>query len=98
MRGVGSSTHETSKYITHEIYLPGIDKDGNQILAYIRRELHIINNLRVKILIGNDILGLKNIAINIAKKIATIRTYGNYTIEISSYLYREFIRKKVLSK
>ena len=98
VRGVSSSTYKTSEYITYEIYLLGINKNSNQILAYICRELHLIDNLRIKILIGNDILGPKNIAINIVKKIVTIRTYSNYTIKISSYLYREFIRKKVLSK
>ena len=38
-----------------------------KILIYIYKEIYIINNLRIKILIRNNILELKKIVINIIK-------------------------------
>ena len=55
------------------------------MLAYIYRELYIIDDLRAKILIRNDILGPKNIVINISNKTAKIGSY-NYTATITARL------------
>ena len=45
-----------------------IKKDiDRKILVYIYREIYIINNLRAKIFIRNNILGPKKIVINIIK-------------------------------
>ena len=45
------------------------------MLAYLRRELYIIDNLRVKMLIKNNINGSKGIIINIVNKKARINSY-----------------------
>ena len=68
MRGVRSNYYEISKYITQKIYLLVIDNDGNSILIYLYRELYIINNLRTKILIRNNIIRSENIIIDIVNK------------------------------
>ena len=68
VRRVGLNHHEISKYITQKIYLPATDNNDNSILVYLYRELYIINNLRTKILIRNDIIRPKNIIIDIANK------------------------------
>ena len=38
------------------------------MLIYLRRELHIVNNLRIKIFIKNNIIEFKEIVINIVNK------------------------------
>lgn len=69
VRGIGISKHETSEYITVPIYLLGVQDTGSKseskALACIRRELHLVDNLRANILVGNDILGPEEIIINI---------------------------------
>ena len=56
------------EYITNILYLLVTKKGtGRKVLTYIYKELYIINNLRVKILIKNNIIGPKKIIINIIR-------------------------------
>ena len=58
VRGLGTSKHKTFEYITTPLYLPAVQKDTSKtILACFRREIYIIDDLRAKILIGNNVLG-----------------------------------------
>ena len=97
VRGVGSSHHETSEFVTQHIYLPAIDDQGNPILACFYRELHIVDNLRAKMLIGNDIIGPEGIVIDIANKQARIGSC-NATASITAKPRGEFVRRKVYVK
>ena len=94
VRGVGSSHHETSEYITQRIYLPATDDDGKPILACLHRELHIVDNLRAKMLIGNDIIGPEGIVIDVANKQARIGSC-KATAKVTAKPRGEFVRKRV---
>ena len=67
------------------------------MLIYLRRELHIVDNLRVKILIKNNIIKFKKIVINVINKKARIKNY-NITINIIARSRDEFIRRKIYIK
>ena len=63
---VGNSKYKTSEYIIVLIYLPGLSNNGKEkVLVYIRRELYLVDDLRAKMLISNDILGPKKFVIDI---------------------------------
>jgi len=74
-----------------------VDSPGNKVLAYIKREVHLVNNLRTKILISNDIISPKTIIIDIAKRLAYIGSY-NVTIDINSRQHSKYIRRRIYSK
>ena len=67
------------------------------MLAYLRRELHIVDNLRVKILIKNNIIRLEEIVINVVNKKVRINSYS-ITINITTRPRGEYIRKKIYVK
>ena len=67
------------------------------MLIYLRRELYIVDNLRVKMLIKNNIIKFKRIIINIVNKKARIKSY-NITIDIIARSRDEFIRRKIYIK
>ena len=67
------------------------------MLTYLRRKLHIIDNLRVKILIENNIIESKEIVINVINKKARINNYS-ITINIIARSRDEFIRRKIYIK
>ena len=67
------------------------------MLICLRRELHIVDNLHIKILIGNNIIGLKEIIIDIVNKKARINSYS-ITMDITARSRGEFIRRKVYIK
>ena len=47
VRGVGTNKHETNAFVVIPVYFPG-KRDGSEdeVLAYIYREFHIVNDLR----------------------------------------------------
>ena len=55
--------------------MPVINDKGRNILIYLYKKLYIVNNLRAKILIRNNIIRPEDIIINIARKTARIRSY-----------------------
>ena len=67
------------------------------MLIYLRRELYIVNNLRVKILIKNNIIKPEEIIINVVNKKARINSYST-TINITTRSRNEFIRRKIYIK
>ena len=67
------------------------------MLIYLRRELYIIDNLRVKILIKNNIIRFKEIIINIINKKIRINSYS-ITINITIRPRGEFMRRKIYIK
>ena len=56
--------HDINKYILILIYIPTI-KDSKKILYRIYREIHLVNNLKAYILLGNNIIDSKKIILNI---------------------------------
>lgn len=72
VRGMGTSKHKTDEYVLETLYFPAISNEGQQVVACIRRELHLVDNLRANILIGNDIIDAEGITIDIAKEKAYI--------------------------
>ena len=67
------------------------------MLIYLRKELYIINNLRVKIFIKNNIIEFKEIVINVINKKIRINNYS-ITINIIARSRDEFIRRKIYIK
>lgn len=56
VRGIGAATHLSKDYIHIPFYFPGTSNDGKPVLAEIRREVHLVEGLKAKMLVGNDIL------------------------------------------
>ena len=64
------------------------------MLIYIRRELHIVNDLRVKMFIENNILKSKDFIINVINKKTRINNC-KIEIKISSRPRDEFVKRKI---
>ena len=67
------------------------------MFAYLRRELYIIDNLRVKIFIENNIIKFEEIVIDVVNKKVRINNYY-ITINITARSRGEFIRRKIYIK
>ena len=72
LRGIGKELHDSSEYVLQDIYLPGRTKDAPAI-AHIIREIHIVDSLKAKALIGMDIISLEEMVINTRKNVVEIR-------------------------
>lgn len=61
VRGIGSTIHKCEEFAVINLYIPG--KDGRT--AKITHEVHLINNLKAKLLIEVDIMGSESIVTDI---------------------------------
>ena len=68
VRGVGPGKHSLIDYATFDLYFPG----NKRCTAAIHREVHVVDNLKAKMLICIDILGRESFAIDTRNKKATI--------------------------
>lgn len=83
VKGLGSSMHNTDEYVLVPMYLPAKKEDGVKVLCCIRREIHLVKDLKANMLMGNDILGPERIILDMGKGNAFIGSCGS-TIEIST--------------
>ena len=66
VRGVAQGVHRCNEFAKLDIYLQGTST------ALIRRDVHIVDGLKAKMLIGMDIIGPERIIIDAARKLAII--------------------------
>ena len=74
-----TETHHYDEYIILIIYLP----DNNDWLAIIIKEMHIINNLKAKMLIDINILISKNISIMLLSRKAIVSSCDNIELSLT---------------
>ena len=81
VRGIGSARHATDEYCLLDLYIPGM-AIGKASVAHIRREVHIVENLKAKMLMGVDILGPERMSIDIGEEKLLIRSCDGLTADI----------------
>ena len=74
VKDIESTTHESIEFIHISIYFPDIAKNESAVFACITKEIHLINDLKAKMLVDNDFLGLEGFIIDIEDKSATIES------------------------
>ena len=65
VKNLNLATHNTNEYILISIYISTIKKDDIKILYRIFREIYLISNLKIHLLINNNIIDLEKIMLNI---------------------------------
>ena len=76
VRGIGSNQLDSREYAILPMYFAGETKDGSTVLAKIEREVHIVENLKAKLLVGMDILGPELVDIYVSKKEVYLGAHG----------------------
>ena len=75
VRGIGSNKHATDEYAIVDIRLQGL-KDGKPAITLIRREVHLVEDLKANFLIGNNILKPEGFKIDLERNKAFISSCG----------------------
>lgn len=75
VQGIGSNLHITSKYVFTLIYFLAIDEAGQAILAEIKREIHIVKQLKARMLMRNDVFVPEEFAIDLKDQKTKIHSY-----------------------
>ena len=95
-RGIDASKHESSEFTALSLYFPGKNAVGDLVYAALRCEIHLMEGLRTNLLVGNDIMSLEAMVINLEKKTAIIGTCG-ISIDENARQRGQFLTKKLLT-
>ena len=82
VRGIGASVYDSSKYVVMDFFVPGLTKSGEQAIAHFTRELHLVKELKAKVLIGMDILGPEGIDVSHSKRKIVISSCDDFTANL----------------
>ena len=94
VRGIGAGKHESTEFARVYLYIPGhVGKE--RVKAQLIRDLHVVNDLRVKVLLGMDILGPEAIDVRISTSTLTIGSCKNMTAPIEVKPRAASVKQKV---
>lgn len=96
VRGIGTSKYKSEEFAALSLYFPGKDGAGKLVYASVRCEIHLVEDLKANLLIGNDIMSPENFVIDIEKRTTLIKSCG-VTIPISARQRGQFPTKKLLT-
>ena len=96
VRGIGSRTHKCSKYVVITLFIPGT-VNGKPALASITHQLHIVEDLQAKILIGIDILGPEQAIIDVGQSRLTLPLCNNLQANLTITPKQRQTRRVVLA-
>ena len=96
MREIKNDIYEINEYIIYKIYLSNEKNKNKRIITIktISREIYLVNELVVDILLRNDILILKEINLLFLKEIAYIDSC-NINISIEVHLKESLMRRVI---
>ena len=81
VKGIGNRKHAAEEYAVIDLYVPG-NLNGKTAVAHIKREVHIVPELKAKLLIGMDILGPERMDLSFRNKVLTIHSCRGLSTKI----------------
>jgi len=95
VKGIKAKTHQCEKYADLAIYLSG----NKTRTAVIEQEVHIVKDLKVKMLVGLNILGPKKISIMMNNTEAVIKSCNNIRVPLTVHSQSaNQVKKTILSE
>ena len=82
VRGIRSVTHTCTEFVTLDVYFTGT-LHGQLRTARIRRDFHIVKDLKARMLLGMDVISPERINTNITDQSAKISSCQNLKIPLS---------------
>ena len=81
VRGLGNKIHYSGEYFVVDMYFQGIS-NGVSSTAHIRREIHVVDDLKVNVLVGIDILASESMLLDFGKRTLCIGSCQNLVTDI----------------
>lgn len=96
IREIDIFKYESEEFAFIFIYISGLDKKNYEIYVFINLKLYLVNRLKANILIGNNVLYMKDFAINLSNIFLFIYSYF-IKIVINTRHHFKFLRQRVLA-
>lgn len=96
VRGISASKYESSEFPALSLYFSGKNGVGNFVYATIQSEIHLVEDLRANLLIGNNMMSPKAMVIDFGKNTALIGACA-VTIDVNAKKQGQFLARKLLT-
>lgn len=96
VREIGASKHKSGEFAALSLYFPGKNSTGQLVYASLTCEIHLVEDLKANLLIGNDIMSLEGFVIDVKGKNALIGSCG-VTVPIDARQREQFLTRKLLA-
>ena len=94
--GIGKRTHQCNKYATVNLLIPGL-VNGKPAIASITHQLHLVDDLKARILVGMDVLGPEQAVIDIGRQRLTLPACKQFSTELTIVPKRRQTNRTVLA-
>lgn len=96
VRRIRASKHESREFAALSLYFPGKNNTGQLVYASLTCEIHLVEDLKANLLIGNDIMSSEGFVIDVKGKSALIGSCG-VTVPIDARQRGQFLTRKLLT-
>ena len=80
--GIGSRRFKSDEYVILDMFIDAKNSHGDSVVAHIRREVHIVQRLAAKLLLGMDIIGPEKMVIDADARLVTLKSHNSCTFPI----------------
>ena len=94
--GIGTYTHQCNKYATVNLLISGVVND-KPVLANITYQLHFVDDLKARILVGMNVLGPKQAVIDISRQKLMLPACKQFSIKLAIVPKRQQTNRIVLA-
>ena len=96
VRGIRAPKHKSGEFAALSLYFPGKNNTGQLVYASLTCKIHLVEDLKANLLIGNDIMSPEGFVIDVKGKSALIRSCG-VTVFIDTRQRGQFLTRKLLA-
>ncbi len=97
VRCLGANQYATDQYAIADIYISAKDGQGQEVIVHIRREIHLVEELKANMLVGTDIMTPEQFVLDLNKKTAFIGSCS-YSFDLDIEIPRVSIKRPVHAK
>lgn len=76
VRGIRASKHKSREFAAISLYFPGKNNTGQLVYTSLTCEIHLVEDLKANLLIGNNIISPESFVIDVKGKNALIGSCG----------------------
>lgn len=95
VRNINAFKYKLDKFALTTLYIPSLFYEGSEIYICSKCKLYLVDNLKLNMLIGNNIFYTENFSINFASSSSYIQSYS-INIIINAEYYTQYLKYRLL--
>ena len=94
IRSIEAKIHDSSEYVIMDLFLSD-RAEGSPMIAHLKAEFHLVDDLKANILVNMDIMGSENMILNFESRSVTIPTCKNIEMPVTIQKKKTFVHRSM---